>query len=40
MASTSAQNVTRTFTEVKTDEFVSDKEIALELGPEYMSPCS
>ena len=25
---------------MKTNEFVSDKEIAQELGPEYMSPCS
>ena len=25
---------------MKTDEFVSDKEIAKELGPEYMSLCS
>ena len=25
---------------MKIDEFVSDKEIAEELGPEYMSPCS
>ena len=25
---------------MKIDEFVSDKKIAQELGPEYMSPCS
>ena len=25
---------------MKIDEFVSDKESAQELGPEYMSPCS
>ena len=25
---------------MKIDEFVSDKEVAQVLGPEYMSPCS
>ena len=25
---------------MKIDEFVSDKEVVQELGPEYMSPCS